>query len=98
MDVFNVGKLVSFDWELGVATQSAKCDAINAPFVRVHLKVEDSDGRPVSRSFELTLLEFKVCFSSPPSTSRSEQPRLTRRTPQKFAKSLRDISNVMETL
>ena len=62
--VFDVGKILSLDWELGVAVQSSKCEGLNAPFVRVKLSVQDPNQAISVHSFELSLLEFKVFIDS----------------------------------
>lgn len=57
-----MGSLVSFDWKLGVAVKSNKCEQLNTPFVAINLKVEDTNNVISDHSFELTIPEFYVCI------------------------------------
>ncbi|EAL64417.2 COMM domain-containing protein 6 [Dictyostelium discoideum AX4] len=57
--VFNVGKLVDFQWKLGVSIASNHSSQLNTPFITVFVKVLDSNSEVTSHSFELTIPEFK---------------------------------------
>jgi hypothetical protein len=61
-----VGSLVSFDWKLGVAVKSNKCEQLNTPFVAISLRVADTNNVVSDHSFELTIPEFYVCYASLP--------------------------------
>jgi len=52
--------LIDVQWTLGVAVSSNTCKNINSPFVAMAVKVQDSSGKVVSKSFELSLMEFQV--------------------------------------
>jgi len=56
--VLSVGKLVDFEWKLGVAMTSSQCSPLTVPFVSVLLKVADDNNVTILHSFELTLPEF----------------------------------------
>jgi len=47
-------------WKLGVSVESSNGSATNAPFVSVLVRIMDSNGRPCSRAFELTIKEFQA--------------------------------------
>ncbi|EGC35866.1 hypothetical protein DICPUDRAFT_32706, partial [Dictyostelium purpureum] len=57
--VFNIGKLVDFQWKLGVASASNHSSQLNTPFITVFIKVLDSNSKVTAHSFELTISEFK---------------------------------------
>ncbi|EFA75501.1 COMM domain-containing protein 6 [Heterostelium album PN500] len=57
--IFNIGRLIDFQWKLGVSVSSNKCEELNTPFISVFLKVLDTNNQTISQSFELTLPEFQ---------------------------------------
>ena len=58
--VLSVGELIGIEWKLGVSVQSDSDQDLNAPFVSVLIRTRDSNGKPCSSSFELTIKEFQV--------------------------------------
>ncbi|KAF2070937.1 hypothetical protein CYY_007743 [Polysphondylium violaceum] len=56
---FSIGKLVDFQWKLGVATSSSLTTQLNTPFISVFIKVVDANEQVSSHSFELTVPEFQ---------------------------------------
>lgn len=56
----SIGKLLSMDWGFGVAVKSSSCQ-LNSPFVRLHLRVMDNNGKIEDQNLELDLNEFQVC-------------------------------------
>jgi len=56
---FSVGKLISFDWRIGVAVKSSNAKNLNYPYVAVALKVADNDSNISSHTFEMSLAEFQ---------------------------------------
>ncbi|KYR00342.1 hypothetical protein DLAC_03086 [Tieghemostelium lacteum] len=56
---FNLGKLIDFQWKLGVAVSNSYTKELNTPFISVFLKVLDSNNQIESHSFELTVPEFQ---------------------------------------
>jgi hypothetical protein len=57
----SIGHLQSLDWKLGVAVASNHCASLNTPYVSLTLRVADPDNHITTHSFDLSLLEFKVC-------------------------------------
>ncbi|GAM21311.1 hypothetical protein SAMD00019534_044860 [Acytostelium subglobosum LB1] len=57
--LFNVGRLVDFQWKLGVSVSSNKCEQLNTPFISVFVKVLDTNNQLASHSFELSVPEFQ---------------------------------------
>lgn len=47
-------------WKLGVAMTSDSCRSLNSTFVVMSLRVADPSGKVTTRSFEMTVAEFKV--------------------------------------
>jgi hypothetical protein len=56
----SVGSLVGFDWKMGVAVKSNKCEQLNTPFVAINLRVADPNNVISDHAFELTIPEFYV--------------------------------------
>jgi hypothetical protein len=55
----SIGQLISMDWSFGVAVKSSAC-TLNSPFVRLHLRVLDNNGKVEDQNLELDLNEFQV--------------------------------------
>ena len=47
-------------WKLSIGMGSSLCRNLNAPYITVMMTVSDSSGSPVTKSFEMTIAEFKV--------------------------------------
>lgn len=60
----SVGKLVDFEWKIGVAVAGTECKNLKVPYVRVLLHVDGADGRVEAHTFEMSISEFKVCIGS----------------------------------
>ncbi|KAH3757067.1 COMM domain containing 6 [Pelomyxa schiedti] len=58
-ETFDVGKLVSMDWKMGVAVTSSRCKRLNAPFVVVQLRTQNASGEVSTNSLEMTIPEFQ---------------------------------------
>eukprot|EP01132_Coremiostelium_polycephalum_P002268 gene2268-2791_t len=58
-NVFNIGKLIDFQWKLGVSISSNHAQELNTPFISIFIKVLDSNDEVSSHSFELTVPEFQ---------------------------------------
>ncbi len=71
--------------------QSNACRALNFSFVGVQLRVADSAGNESTKSFELSVPEFKVIDSSNLNSVLSYSTLI-----QNFAQQLRDIAAVLE--
>lgn len=54
-----IGQLLSLDWSFGVAVKSSSCQ-LKLPFVRLHLRVMDNDGKVEDQNLEMDLNEFQV--------------------------------------
>lgn len=54
-----IGQLLSMDWSFGVAVKSSSCQ-LNSPFVRLHLRVMDNNGKVEDQNLEMDLNEFQV--------------------------------------
>eukprot|EP00039_Didymoeca_costata_P018559 m.333986 g.333986 ORF g.333986 m.333986 type:complete len:204 (-) comp17261_c0_seq1:875-1486(-) len=59
-NILNIGRLVSFQWKLGMATSSSITNNIARAYVLVELKISDSALNIRTQTLELTLAEFKV--------------------------------------
>ncbi|XP_067842633.1 COMM domain-containing protein 6 isoform X2 [Heptranchias perlo] len=57
--MLTVGQLVDLQWKLGMAVSSDSCRSLNYPYVTMMLKVADSSGEIISRSFEMTIPQFQ---------------------------------------
>jgi hypothetical protein len=55
-----VGKLVDFNWRLGVGVASSACTDLAAPFVTIQLTIADSFGKVSVKTMELTTSQFQV--------------------------------------
>lgn len=58
-DVMNIGRLVSFNWKLGLSTESSLVKGLGRAFVAVEIKVVDSGANIVVHSFEMSLPQFQ---------------------------------------
>ncbi|XP_071786359.1 COMM domain-containing protein 6-like [Asterias amurensis] len=58
--LLSVGQLVDMQWKLGVAMTSDSCRSLNSTFVVMAIKVADPSGKVTTRSFEMTVAEFKA--------------------------------------
>jgi len=56
---FSIGKLVSFDWRIGIALSSNIANNINYPYVSLLIRVSEAEGQISSHSLELSLAEFQ---------------------------------------
>ena len=56
--VFNIGRLVSMEWKLGMSLASGTAKSIGRTFVCIQLKVADATSRITTHAFELGLTEF----------------------------------------
>ncbi|XP_072332265.1 COMM domain-containing protein 6 isoform X1 [Scyliorhinus torazame] len=57
--MLTVGQLVDLQWKLGMAISSDSCRSLNHPYVTMMLKVADPSGEIISRSFEMTVPQFR---------------------------------------
>eukprot|EP00729_Bicosta_minor_P021919 gene21919-24859_t len=58
-DVMNIGRLVSFNWKLGLSTESSIVKGLGRAFVAVEVKVVDSGANIQVHSFDMTLAQFQ---------------------------------------
>lgn len=56
------GKMINFEWRIGVAVSSSKCNNIYAPYVAISFDINEPNGQTTSHSAELTYEQFKVCL------------------------------------
>lgn len=47
-------------WKLSVGVSSSACRSLNSPYVAALVTVTDPSGAPSTKSFEMTVGEFKV--------------------------------------
>ncbi len=55
--------MVNFEWRIGVAVCSSKCNNIYAPYVAVSFDINEPNGQTTSHNAELTYEQFKVIIS-----------------------------------
>ena len=58
-DVMNIGRLVSFNWKLGLSTESSIVKGLGRAFVAVEVKVVDSGANIQVHSFDMTLAQLQ---------------------------------------
>ncbi|MBN3319475.1 COMD6 protein, partial [Atractosteus spatula] len=58
--MINTGQLVDLQWKLGMAVSSDTCRSLNYPYVSMTLKIADTTGQLLSKSFEMTVPQFQV--------------------------------------
>jgi len=60
---FSLGKVVGFDWKIGVGIASSECANLKAPYISVVWKIADANG---TRSYpmELTVPQFRELLAS----------------------------------
>ena len=49
-------------WKLSVGVSSSSCRSLNSPYITALVTVTDPSGAITSKSFEMTIGEFKVSF------------------------------------
>ena len=59
-NIFNAGKLVSVDWELGVSVNSDSSVSINKPYVSLLFRVANAEGEESDHCAELSLEQFRA--------------------------------------
>ena len=59
---FSVGKLVDFQWKLGVAVKSNNCKNLGSPFVSILVRVADANNKIQTQTIEMTISQFQVSF------------------------------------
>ncbi|KAJ5079880.1 comm domain-containing protein [Anaeramoeba ignava] len=59
-----VGKIVDFQWKLGVSFESSHCVDLSQAFVSILMKVANQDNVVSVYSFEMTISEFENMFKS----------------------------------
>ena len=47
-------------WKLSVGVSSSSCRSLNSPYITALVTVSDPSGTPSTKSFEMTIGEFKV--------------------------------------
>eukprot|EP00288_Rhodomonas_lens_P009945 CAMPEP_0177727708 /NCGR_PEP_ID=MMETSP0484_2-20121128/20470_1 /TAXON_ID=354590 /ORGANISM="Rhodomonas lens, Strain RHODO" /LENGTH=208 /DNA_ID=CAMNT_0019240389 /DNA_START=134 /DNA_END=760 /DNA_ORIENTATION=- len=57
--ILSVGRLVSFDWKVSLASESSECEKLNAPSITVQFKIALPSGQVATHSAELSLREFE---------------------------------------
>ncbi|XP_058968686.1 COMM domain-containing protein 6 [Pocillopora verrucosa] len=55
----NVGQLLDMKWKLSVGVSSSSCRSLNSPYITALVTVTDPSGAITSKSFEMTIGEFK---------------------------------------
>ncbi|XP_067419336.1 COMM domain-containing protein 6 isoform X2 [Emydura macquarii macquarii] len=55
-----VGQIIDIQWKLGMAVSSDSCRSLKYPYVTMTLKVANSSGQIMSKSFEMTIPQFQV--------------------------------------
>ncbi|XP_006639448.1 COMM domain-containing protein 6 [Lepisosteus oculatus] len=60
--MINIGQLVDLQWKLGMAVSSDTCRSLNYPYVSMTLKIADTTGQLLSKSFEMTVPQFQNFF------------------------------------
>jgi len=56
----SLGRLVGMEWKLGVGIASSKGRALNAPYISLLVKIQESSGVTRAHPMELSLGEFQV--------------------------------------
>ncbi|XP_020628133.1 COMM domain-containing protein 6-like [Orbicella faveolata] len=59
MQTLNVGQLLNMKWKLSVGVSSSSCRSLNSPYITALVTVTDPSGTPSTKSFEMTIGEFK---------------------------------------
>ncbi|XP_072332268.1 COMM domain-containing protein 6 isoform X3 [Scyliorhinus torazame] len=59
VNTLELTELVDLQWKLGMAISSDSCRSLNHPYVTMMLKVADPSGEIISRSFEMTVPQFR---------------------------------------
>lgn len=57
-DLFDVGRLVDFEWKLAIGVTSNNCKNLLAPMVTVVLSIQNINGALEKHSIEMTVSEF----------------------------------------
>jgi hypothetical protein len=57
---FNVGRLVDFQYRLGVAMSASNCKNLGSPYVSVLVRVKDAQDRIQTQTLEMTIPQFYV--------------------------------------
>lgn len=53
-------QLLDMKWKLSVGVSSSACRSLNSPYITALVTVTDPSGRLLTKSFEMTIGEFKV--------------------------------------
>ena len=60
LNVLHIGKLLDFQWRLGVHVTSNRCSNLKEPFVVCAFTILSADGETAKKNVEMSLDEFKV--------------------------------------
>ncbi|XP_051998773.1 COMM domain-containing protein 6 [Xyrauchen texanus] len=55
----SIGQLVDMQWKLAMAVSSDTCRSLNSPFISVLMKIADTSGEILQKSFEMTVQQFQ---------------------------------------
>nr|XP_034970128.1 COMM domain-containing protein 6 isoform X1 [Zootoca vivipara] len=58
-----VGRLIDFQWKLGMAVSSDSCKSLKSPYVTMAVKVADASGHITSKTFEMTVPQFQNFYN-----------------------------------
>ena len=59
-EITSFPQLVDMKWKLSVGVSSSACRSLNSPYITALVTVTDPSGALLTKSFEMTIGEFKV--------------------------------------
>ena len=61
-EIASFPQLVDMKWKLSVGVSSSACRSLNSPYITALVTVTDPSGALLTKSFEMTIGEFKVIY------------------------------------
>ena len=61
-EITSFPQLVDMKWKLSVGVSSSACRSLNSPYITALVTVTDPSGALLTKSFEMTIGEFKVIY------------------------------------